>query len=137
MFLKFDFGKSVMKQVDSYKRLNPQGQQKRRPALLKQLDKYAEDYLKEVVNPNSANPGQLKIGAENLVEVATVLDETRVAFSAFHDMVGRSRKVPVVPGLAGLVDRMLELESESKEHRLALLNWRITTGNMRPERHLN
>ncbi|MEZ5338633.1 MAG: hypothetical protein R3F46_10235 [bacterium] len=123
--------------MEAYKRLNPQQQQKRRPALLKSLEEYARRYLEEVINPNSANPGQLKSGAENLVEAAAVLDETRVAFETFSDMVARSRKVPVVPGLAGLVDRMLELESDSREHRLSLLNWRITTGNMRPERHLS
>ena len=137
MLKRFDFGKSLNRQVEAYKRLNPQGQQKRRPALLKNLEDYARKYLDEVINPNSANPGQLKSGAEHLVEAAAVLDETRVAFETFSDMVARSRKVPVVPGLAGLVDRMLELESESREHRLSLLNWRITTGNMRPERHLS
>ena len=134
---KFDFGKSLNKQVEAYKRLNPQQQQKRRPALLKALEDYTRKYLEVVINPNSANPGLLKSGAEHLVEAAAVLDETRVAFEAFSDMVARSRKVPVVPGLAGLVDRMLELESDSKDNRLALLNWRITTGNMRPERHLS
>lgn len=134
---KFDFGKSLNKSVEAYKRLNPQGQQKRRPALLKQLEDYTRKYIDVVINPNSANPGLLKSGAEHLVEAAAVLDETRMAFEAFSDMVARSRKVPVVPGLAGLVDRMLELESDSKDNRLALLNWRITTGNMRPERHLS
>ncbi|UNM07121.1 MAG: tetratricopeptide repeat protein [Planctomycetales bacterium] len=137
MLKRFDFGKSLNRQVEAYKRLNPQQQQKRRPALLKNLEDYARRYLEEVINPNAANPGQLKSGAENLVEAAAVLDDTRVAFDTFSDMVARSRKVPVVPGLAGLVDRMLELESDSRDNRLALLNWRITTGNMRPERHLS
>ncbi len=51
-------------------------------------------------------------------------------------MVTRSRKVPVVPGLAGLIDRLLELPTDLKSERIAMLNWRITTGSLRPDRYL-
>ena len=136
MFDRFDFGKSLEKQVEAYKRLSLQAQKRREPNLVKYLDAYTKKYMSVVNNPGAANPGLLKNGAEALVEAAEVLQEGRIVYEAFAEMVGKSRKVPVVPGLAALVDRLLEVPTPLNRERVALLNWRITTGNMRPERHL-
>ena len=132
----FDFGKSLMKQVEAYLRLSPQQRGRRQAPLIHQLETYAKRYMMIVANPGTANPGLLKNGAEALLEAATALGESKISYATFAEMVSRSRKVPVVPGLAALVDRLLEIPSEMKAERAAMLSWRITTGSMRPERLL-
>ena len=136
MFKGFDFGKGLMRQIDNYRRANPNQQKRKEAGLLRALEKYTTRYMSVVEKPGGANPGLLKNGAEVLVEAAHTLNESVIVYDAFHELVNRSRKVPVVPGLASLVDRLLEVPTEKKEERVALLGWRIITGSMRPERQL-
>jgi hypothetical protein len=136
MFKGFDYGKSLMRQVDAYRRMTLLQQGKRHPVLVKALEAYIKKFMQVLESPGSANPGQLKNGAEVMVESAIALQETDTTFAAFADMASRSRKVPVVPGLAGLVDRLLESPDEQKQYRVGLYNWRITAGSLRPERKL-
>lgn len=137
MFTGFDFGKSLLKQVESFKRLPPSQQPKKEAALAHQLDTYTKKFMTVLSNPGTtANPGLLKNGAEALLEAALLIKESTISYTAFADMVARSRKVPVVPGLAGLIDRLLELPTDLKPERIAMLNWRITTGSLRPDRYL-
>ncbi|MCH7471839.1 hypothetical protein IIA79_02685 [bacterium] len=125
-----------MKQVDAYRKLSPDQRKRREAHLSKQLDKYSKQFLAAINDAGSANPGLLKNGAEALIEVTAILQNSEAAYVAYNEMVNRSRKVPVVPGLATLVDRLLELPTSLDRERAALLNWRITTGTMRLERRM-
>ncbi|MCC7476834.1 hypothetical protein IT575_00115 [bacterium] len=136
MFQNFDYGKSLLKQLEAYRRLPAPQQQKRHPAMVKQLEQYALRFLQEVTKSGSSNPGMLKNGAEAMVEAAFILQEPISVYQAFAEMAGRSRKVPVVPGLAAMVDKLLEMPTSTKKERATLLSWRIVTGTMRPERHI-
>jgi hypothetical protein len=136
MFKGFDFGKGLMRQVDNFRRATPQQQKRKEAGLLRGLEKYTTRYMNVIEKPGGANPGLLKNGAEALVEAALALKESSIVYQAFAELVLRSRKVPVVPGLASLVDRLLELPTDLKDERVSLLSWRITTGSMRPERLL-
>ena len=137
IFKGFDYGKKLMKQVDAYRRLSLLQQGKRHPVLVKSLETYVKKFMTILENPGgSGNPGQFKNAAEVMVESALALQSTELTFAAFADMAARSRKVPVVPGLAGLVDRLLESPDENKKYRIALYNWRIIAGSLRPERRL-
>ncbi len=136
MFQNFDYGKSLLKQLEAYRRLPAPQQQKRHPAMVKQLEQYAQRFLQEVTKSGSSNPGMLKNGAEAMVEAAFILQEPVPVYQAFAEMAGRSRKVPVVPGLAAMVDKLLEMPTSTKKERSTLLSWRIVTGTMRPERHI-
>lgn len=136
MFKGFDFGKALAKKVEAHRRLSADQQRKRAPQLAREIDIYARKYLEIVSKPGAANPGLLKNGAEVLVEAAVAVQESQISYITFADLVARSRKVPVVPGLATLVDKLLEVPTQNKDDRIALISWRITTGSMRPERHL-
>jgi hypothetical protein len=136
MFTGFDFGKSLLKQVEAFRRLPPAQQPRREAALVHQIEVYTKAFLRVLGSPGSANPGLLKNAAEALLEAALAAKESRVSYSAFAEMVARSRKVPVVPGLAGLIDKLLELPTEMKPERVSMLNWRIATGSLRPEKYL-
>jgi hypothetical protein len=132
----FDYGKSLLKQLEQLRKLPLAQQQKREQALVKDYEKFVQRYMEKVTSSSNTQPALLKAGAEALVEAAVQLREPRLAYMGYAEMVARSRKVPVVPGLAALVDRLLELPTEQKEERIALLNWRIVTGSMKPERQL-
>jgi hypothetical protein len=132
----FDYGKSLMKQLEQLKRLPLAQQQKKEQALIKQYETFVQKYMEKVTASGNTQPALLKSGAEVLVEAAVQLREPRLAYMAYAEMVARSRKVPVVPGLAALVDRLLELPTEQKDERISLLNWRIVTGSLKPERQL-
>ena len=125
-----------MKKVEAHRRLSVDQQQKRAPQLAKEVETYARKYLEVISKPGAANPGLLKNGAEALVEAAVAAQEAQYSYATFSELVARSRKVPVVPGLAALVDRLLEIPTVVKDDRVTLLSWRISTGSMRPERHL-
>jgi hypothetical protein len=135
-FNTFDYGKGLLKQLEQLRKLPLQQQAKREQQILKLYEKFVQQYRNALNNSSNVNPALLKTGAEALVEAATQLREPRLAYLTYAEMVARSRKVPVVPGLATLVDRMLELPTEQKEERNALLGWRIVTGSMRPEKQL-
>lgn len=137
MFKGFDYGKGLSKQLEAYRRLPAQQRQRREARLGKQYDSYCKKFLDALNNSSSTNPGLLKNAAEIIVDTAKELGSSGNAFSIFAEMVSRSRKVPVIPGLSGLVDNMLEQDTELRAERLALLNWRITTGNMRVDRYLS
>ena len=57
---RFDFGKSLAKQIEAYKRLSLQAQKRREPNLVKFLDAYTKKYMAVINNPGAANPGLLK-----------------------------------------------------------------------------
>jgi hypothetical protein len=136
MFRGFDFGKGLMNQVVAFQRATPQQQQRKSVGLKKALHKYTKQYMEVIEKPGGANPGLLKNGAESVVEASIALQDGSVAYPVFADLVSRSRKVPVVPGLDKLVDRLLALETSMKEERVSLLSYRITTGKLKPDRLL-
>lgn len=138
LFGNFDFGKSLRKQAEAYSR-SPTGNRARKlPQLLKQLDEYASKLLATVIAQSShVNPGQLRTGAEALVEVSALLQDGSAAYRVFAELAARSRKVPAVPQLGQLVDRLLELPTDQKKERSALLTYRIVTGTLGSERYLN
>ena len=136
MFTGFDFGKSLLKRVEAFRRLPPSQQPRHEAALVHQIEIYTRNFLRVLGSPGSANPGLLKNAAEALLEAALATKESRVSYAVFAEMVARSRKVPVVPGLAGLIDKLLELPTELKPERVSMLNWRIATGSLRPEKYL-
>jgi len=136
MFKGFDFGKGLLRQVESFRRLNPQQQKRKEAGLLRALQTYTKRYMGVVDKPANANPGLLTNGAEALVEASLALKNGVVAYPAFAELVARSRKIAVVPGLQKLVDRLLELPTHLKTERVALLSWRITKGSLGPERAL-
>lgn len=136
MFKSFDFGKGLTKQIEAYKRLSPKAQQAKLPKMCAALQTYANNYMAAVLKPGKANPGQLTNGAEAMLDAAVVLNDDKVIYATFAELVARSKKVPVVPSLHVLVDRVLETRTEMNEERAALLSWRITTGSLGPERFL-
>jgi hypothetical protein len=137
MFNGFDYGKGLKKLVEAHKRGPASQRQRRSEKLIKQFEGYCKKFMEALNNSGATNPGLLKNAAEVIVETAKELRFTACAYGVFAEMVNRSRKVPVIPGLANLVDSLLELETEQKTERLSLLNWRITTGNMRVDRYLD
>ncbi|MBN2082919.1 hypothetical protein JW859_12040 [bacterium] len=136
MFKSFDFGKGLSKMVEAYHRTPLRSQQGKKARIVKAMESYATNYMAVVLKPGKANPGQLTNGAEALVEAALAVGDDRIAYTTFAELVARSKKVPVVPSLHTLVDKLLDLPTELKEERVALLSWRITTGSLAPERFL-
>jgi hypothetical protein len=134
MLSSFDYGKSLQKQLEAFKRLTPARQQARLPVFHRQLETYANNYLYNVLTHPSVKPGLLKGGAETLVEASRVLQSTSSAYRVFAELAARSRKVEAVPGLAHIVDKLLELPAEQKKERAALLSWRIVAGNLQTPR---
>lgn len=136
MLRGFDFGKGLMNQVVAFQRATPQQQQRKSAGLKKALQKYTKRYMEIIEKPGGANPGLLKNGAETVVEASLALQDGSIAYPVYADLVSRSRKVPVVPGLDKLVDRLLALETSLKDERVSLLSYRITTGKLKPDRLL-
>ncbi|MDQ3022939.1 MAG: hypothetical protein M3R04_00945 [bacterium] len=137
MFGNFDFGKGLKKQAEAFSRAPVASRGRKHPQLLKQLDTYASKLLYTVITHSAqVNPGQLRTGAEALVEISVMLGEPAPAYRVFADLAVRSRKVPAVPQFAQLVDKLLELPTGMKKERSALLTYRIVTGTLSSERYL-
>jgi hypothetical protein len=137
VFSNFDFGKGLKKQAEAFARLPSAQRPKRHEALVKQLEAYANKYLYTVLTQSAqVNPGQLRTGAEALVDIAKLIDDPAPAYRTFTELAARSRKVAAVPQLGQLVDRLLEQKTDQKKERAALLTYRIVTGTLGSERYL-
>ncbi len=137
LFGNFDFGKGLKKQAEAFSRSPVSVRGRKQPAMNKALDDYASKFLATVITHSSqVNPGQLRTGAEVLIEVAGVLHEPAPAYRVFAELASRSRKVPAVPQLGQLVDRLLEQPTDQTKERAALLTYRIVTGTLGSERFI-
>src|SRR5688572_18499125 len=109
LFGNFDFGKGLKKQAEAFSRAPSSVRGRKQPAMNKALDEYASKFLATVIAHSAqVTPGQLRTGAEALIEVAAILQEPAPAYRVFAELASRSRKVPAVPQLGQLVDRLLE-----------------------------
>ena len=137
LFGNFDFGKGLKKQAEAFSRAPVGVRGRKQPAMNKQLDDYASKFLAAVIAHSAqVNPGQLRTGAEVLIEVAAVLHEPAPAYRVFAELASRSRTVPAVPQLGQLVDRLLEQPTDQTKDRAALLTYRIVTGTLGSERFI-
>lgn len=137
LFGNFDFGKGLKKQAEAFSRAPSSVRARKQPAINKALDEYASKFLATVITHSSqVNPGQLRTGAEVLVEVAAILHEPAPAYRVFAELASRSRKVPAVPQLGQMVDRLLEQSTDQVKERAALLTYRIVTGTLGSERFM-
>jgi tetratricopeptide (TPR) repeat protein len=137
LFGNFDFGKGLKKQAEAFSRAPSSVRARKQPVMIKQLDEYASRFLATVIAQSAqVNPGQLRSGAEALLEVAATLHESASAYRCFAELAARSRKVPAVPQLGQLVDRLLEQPTDQSKDRATLLTYRIVTGTLGSERFI-